>query len=379
MEFEGHHLESIQLDFTHHPDDEPAPVELGRLYPPERVFGQPSDPNYLRDVVPMTVRGAPPALRTFRNARIIGFSALLTEDGAVHFSYVPRPANERQFAELNRWGAQGFISEEIDGRAVVRFAARRQPKRIRQHALFFPNIEFGNYGSFVFRQLPQMLYLAPMGIQADCYIMAERNVWADEALDLLGFPRRPVYMVNQVSGEVFDQVTMCLMHDMDGFIRAETRSAARALVARLGGGSGPSEPRKLFVSRDLQALARPEYRPLLNEDEIAALACSRGFEIVRPETLTLRNQIRTFGAASHIMGPAGSGMLNTIFAREGARVVDLDSISQVRQHARTYASSGHAYSFLFGGLAEEGDRPRHVRRWMVRHELAAEALDWCLG
>lgn len=378
-EFDGHHLESVELDPTRTWHDSAAPVELGRLYPPERVIGQPVDPNCLSEIVPRIVEGAPPAFHTFRDARIIGYSALLTADGEALASHAPQAPSARHFVEWNSGGAQGFITEAVDGRYLVRFAARPKPRRIRQHAIFFPNIELGNHGSFVFRQLPQMLLLAEAGVTADCYIVAERTAWTFEALDLLGYPARPVFGVNHVSGDIFDQITMCLMLDMDGFVRPETQQAVRALVGRLSDRTAPTEPRKLFVSRDLQALPWPNYRPLLNEGEIAELACARGFQIVRPETLTLREQIRTFGGASHIMGPAGSGMLNAIFAREGGRVVDMDTTSCVRQHARLYASCGHAYSFLFGEVAADDDRPLHLRRWTVPPRLATEALDWCLG
>ncbi|MGH7041050.1 MAG: hypothetical protein ACREFY_02825, partial [Acetobacteraceae bacterium] len=189
----------MELDSTRTWNDSAVPVELGRLYPPERVLGQPVDPNCLSEVVPTIVKGAPPAFHTFRDARVIGYSALLTAEGEVLASHAPRAPTARQFVEWNSGGAQGFITEAVEGRALVRFAARPRPRRIRQHAIFFPNIELGNHGSFLFRQLPQMLHLAHAGATADCYIVAERTAWTFEALYLLGYPAKPVFGVNHVS------------------------------------------------------------------------------------------------------------------------------------------------------------------------------------
>jgi capsular polysaccharide biosynthesis protein len=98
---------------------------------------------------------------------------------------------------------------------------------------------------------------------------------------------------------------------------------------------------------------------------------------VYPETLTFREQIRVFGAARQVVGPSGSGMLNAVFAEDGAKVLDMESFhTTVRQHAKIYASTRKKYSFLFGNLAKDDESHPIVRSWMVPEDSFRAGLDW---
>jgi capsular polysaccharide biosynthesis protein len=69
-------------------------------------------------------------------------------------------------------------------------------------------------------------------------------------------------------------------------------------------------------------LARPHdlWRKLLNHREIEGIARSFGFEIVYPEQFDFMTQVALVRGAQHIVGPEGSAMFLTFFAREGTTV-----------------------------------------------------------
>ncbi len=106
----------------------------------------------------------------------------------------------------------------------------------------------------------------------------------------------------------------------------------------------------------------PRYGQLRNDLEIEQLARQRGCTVIYPATLPLADQIALFGRARREVGPSGSGMLNTMFAPEGAHVADMESFHvTVRQRARIYASTGKVYGFAFGCFDPTDERDITLR------------------
>ena len=79
-----------------------------------------------------------------------------------------------------------------------------------------------------------------------------------------------------------------------------------------------ASPRKrLFIARRGTA----GYRHLRNEAELEALFVEFGFEPIRPERLSIQQQIECFSQAQVIAGPTGAGMTNILFAPDDARII----------------------------------------------------------
>lgn len=378
--FDGYHLAEAELDLPIEPRQCSGQREaVGRLYPPSIVIGTPYDPSCLDGVGAFPIHAWPVTRGVFPNARVVGASALLTETGTLLAPGDIRLLGRTSFLARNRFGHQGFLVEEMDGSVLLRFVARPVPRHISMDALFLHNLESGNFGSFMFRQLPQMLDANNSSASFDCYITPDRMPWFLEALGLLGFPRKPVFTVREVSGEVFRSVTMSDGFDLEGFLRPETRRGVADLLAALPPWQG-KRLRKIYVSRALSGLSRPWYRAMTNELDVERKMRERGFEIVNPETLSLRAQARIFSTASHVIGPSGSGMFNVMFAHDRLRVVDIETLHMtVRQHAKLYASLGAEYAFLFAPPDEDDRRAPEHRRWELPANLLDQALDWVLA
>ena len=60
-----------------------------------------------------------------------------------------------------------------------------------------------------------------------------------------------------------------------------------------------------------------------NEAEIHAGLERRGFQILRPETLSFGQQVAAFSGAHHIIGVHGSGLVNAVWARDLAGMLEL--------------------------------------------------------
>jgi len=77
-------------------------------------------------------------------------------------------------------------------------------------------------------------------------------------------------------------------------------------------------PRRLYIDRRGSRL-----RPLVNEDELVAALSRQGFVAVRPEILSVVDQVRLFRAADIIVAPHGAALTNIGFCRPGTQIVEL--------------------------------------------------------
>jgi hypothetical protein len=74
---------------------------------------------------------------------------------------------------------------------------------------------------------------------------------------------------------------------------------------------------KIYVRRD-----RAAWRTIHNERDVQDLLSARGFVTLRPEQLSIRDQVTLFARASIIVGMHGAGLANVLFAPK-ARLVEL--------------------------------------------------------
>lgn len=140
-----------------------------------------------------------------------------------------------------------------------------------------------------------------------------------ESLSLLGVPdhaiqewredQAPMY-VSKLVLPTLPGVRVGLSPRSLNWLRTEFLSAA---------GVDPSEPATL----DLY-LARPRdrWRSIANDDEVTAALESRGFTTLRPESMPLVEQIRTFARARRVVAMHGAGLTNMLFAPR-ARLLEL--------------------------------------------------------
>jgi hypothetical protein len=80
---------------------------------------------------------------------------------------------------------------------------------------------------------------------------------------------------------------------------------------------------RLYVSR----VKPSHYRTLANQAEIEAVAVSEGLTLIKPETMSIAEQIALFRSAQLIVGEFGSAMHNALFSAPGTRVLCLNWIN----------------------------------------------------
>ena len=78
--------------------------------------------------------------------------------------------------------------------------------------------------------------------------------------------------------------------------------------------------RRVYISR-----CAAGYRSVLNEPSVTKLLCSRGFEILSLETLSVRQQAALMAECSVIVAPHGGGLSNLVFCSPGTKVIEIFS------------------------------------------------------
>jgi capsular polysaccharide biosynthesis protein len=134
--------------------------------------------------------------------------------------------------------------------------------------------------------------------------------------------------------------------------------------------------RRLYLSR-----AGTSRRRVSNEADLVAMLSSRGYEVVHPETLSVRAQIDLFSRASHIVGASGAALSNMVFAAPGAQVVALYNKHFVSGGADMYFDAlaqacGHRFSPVMGTPAQARDGDRLIDAdIMIDVEAVRDAID----
>ncbi len=81
----------------------------------------------------------------------------------------------------------------------------------------------------------------------------------------------------------------------------------------------PVPARRLYIERPAH-----EQRSLSNVDDARAVLEAAGYETVHPASMPFNDQVRLFSQASHIVGPLGAGLTNSLFAPASCRVTMID-------------------------------------------------------
>jgi hypothetical protein len=100
-------------------------------------------------------------------------------------------------------------------------------------------------------------------------------------------------------------------------------------------------------------------KTLVNEDEVEALFAARGFEIIAPETRSLRDQVSLVANASAIAGVTGSALHLALFNdNPETKLIALDLRASVNQLVLEQIRGTRAFHINCIGAHDEQGRPR---------------------
>lgn len=297
-----------------------------------------------------------------RDARITGFRSVIASDERlfVDESEVDGFSYPRLFAKFANGQNEDCDIKAIDGKVVAAFDP--DPIVIERPVIFLGSDEPSNFGSWLYRIIPKLID-APY---RDFPVLVYNNApWMNGLLGRMFGGNVSVINHWPRRGYVLREALIPTLRDVDVYFDEEVRSFYKYSAAMIDGKS-PLE--KIYLSRRGQKL-----RPLLNEDELEERLAGAGFGIVRPETMSITDQIRTIRDARVIVCPGGSGLFPMVFASSAEFVLDLESGSEwLFAHHNLLRSTAKRHTILFGSRAEGSASPHGP--WHVDVDAVMTAL-----
>jgi capsular polysaccharide biosynthesis protein len=218
----------------------------------------------------------------------------------------------------------GSISARIAAASLDQYGAARAgdrpERRIEAPALLVGGPGHTIWGHWIVEFLPALAIARDLlGDRfADCVVPLPTDApdWAVGLMEeTCGLDRRAVAWYRR--GEEYLRLARAVRPSFGFSGEYSFHPDVRRFYEGLRTGNRPGE-RRLCVTRGDAPHADTRPFPLRSVFETAARA--RGFEVVRPETLSIAEQITLFGGAAIVIGEYGSAMHNTVFSQAGTVV-----------------------------------------------------------
>jgi hypothetical protein len=173
-----------------------------------------------------------------------------------------------------------------------------------------------NYGHFLLDMVPLIHKLRDTGLPLISRPLLD---WQRSIYRRLGIDPQQVRIVTD-RAVLLKNAVVSIRHNAVGTYAAspQIRETFKAILDNVRTG-GPAEgSQRIFVSRGPSL-----NREMRNRAQLAEALARRGFTIVRPERLSFDEQVATFASADIIVSEFGAAMANVVFAKPGARVVEI--------------------------------------------------------
>lgn len=237
----------------------------------------------------------------------------------------------------------------------------RMEATVRGRTLVACSLEPEVYGSWIFRVLPKLYSAQCMGLKFD-RILIETRPQLLEYFDLLDLDRS---LVTKHDRNVIYHLEHALVPSMQNsqlFLDFESLEFYKHLRARFG---ASRSQKKIFISRLNYSRHGLSSRVLLNEEELVDVLRREGFQIIFPETLSIKEQIELFSSAKLVIGPSGSALFNAVFCHPNTKLIDIESEPfHIRDHISLFGSLNIDYGLFIGCPDPQDDKPIH-KRWKV--------------
>ncbi len=178
------------------------------------------------------------------------------------------------------------------------------------------------YGHWLVDMLPKLERARLSGIHIDQYLLpAPTKSWQMAMLDAVGIAQEKCVFVDLSTTAVrCDHLIIPTYDRFNSEVRPDFINAHERLRQQYAADITPDAANKnLFVARS------EGVRTLVNREAVEKLVTEMGFEMIRPETMTLTEQIKLFASARAIIGECGSALNNAVFSFPGTHVASIQN------------------------------------------------------
>jgi hypothetical protein len=170
-----------------------------------------------------------------------------------------------------------------------------------------------NYCHWLLTALPQLGLLRMKGIKANKIIVNSiQSKFVQETMEILKICPSSIVELSKSPEISVKKLNLCTPIGYGVNADKNTYNILRYLFKnQISSGN-----RRIYV-------ARSDKRKILNESKVMEILSKRGFEIIKSENLTLKNQILAFSQAEVVIGGHGAGLSNIVFCNPGTKVLEI--------------------------------------------------------
>ena len=349
------HIDTYRSDHEADVDFIPVSKEQTLLPPaPRFIFGR--VPQHIFEQLFGELFLAATGCYVIRNGRLISDAIVLHREAALWSNTFNHPQYYvKNVATSNGLHRAALPIRRVPGRAAV---------------VYGPG--YPVYGHWLVDFLPRLHVLQQAGFnpQALTFVLPyDLPLFGFELMRLVGIPEANILRHNHDKEQLqFDELVVPTILRSASRLHPDFAAASRNWIKCVVGAARAVQPRRrLYVSRS----GVKSGRVLSNRKALEDLAVSAGYEVVRPETLSLEDQIALFRDARSVIGEYGSGLHSTVFGAPSLASMVLRGTSV-------------APGFVQSGLAEAcwqsigyvfGDSDAHA----VDYEFQVKERDFELG
>lgn len=199
-------------------------------------------------------------------------------------------------------------------------SALSRPKYVPGKVVVLAQEGQANYYHWMVEVLPKIAMLEEKNIAYDWLYVPTRLPFMRQTLSLLGIPQEKILEATPNAHIEADELIVPSAPALSCYTPRwivdylRERLIPQAEQAR----SQEVLSKKIFISRK-----KASYRRIINEDEVFRLFEPLGFVRYNLEDLTVLEQVQLFHNADVIVAPHGAGLVNLVFAKPNALVVEL--------------------------------------------------------
>jgi Glycosyltransferase 61 len=221
-----------------------------------------------------------------------------------------------------------------------------------------------NYGSFLLRVLSKVAGRRHL-LKRQKFIGPLYNESMRDLYEMAGIPIKNIISHQTHVIYAYEEAIIPSLRNPHYLVDQESLAFYAELRDRFGSRGGA---KKIFVSRLGWEIGSGTRRVMQNEEELARRLVARGFDVVRPHVMTIRQQVEAFSSADFVVGASGSAMFNTVFSHPGTKLIDIESEPHwIFAHQNLFGSCGLDYG-VFEAKAIDRD-------WTLPHKPFSVNVD----
>lgn len=170
--------------------------------------------------------------------------------------------------------------------------------------------------------LPRLIaveaYAGKLDIDPVYLVPTDRPNWMSRSLELLHIPDNRIFSWKGGRVQVQQLLVPSLWRDTESTAPEEgyvhSPRGISEVATRMRNNVSDAERRDRVGTRIYISRSGESTRQVVNEDELRSTLDAYGFDIVRPQTWSLDEQVATFSNAEVIAGPHGGGLTNAMYS-----------------------------------------------------------------